>query len=94
MRLIDNWRHIWFRRFSTWLAALNGLFVAYVFSQPILVVGLLGFAPDGWLIPLAALLGFLAFGLPVLVAHTAQPKMAAKVEAKVEEKQQEAADGH
>ena len=43
MRLIAHWR-LWWRRASTWLAALNGLFVAYVFSQPVLVIGLLGFA--------------------------------------------------
>lgn len=82
MKLIDNWRTIWFRRVSTWLAAVNGMFVAYVFSQPVLVVGLLGFAPGEWIIPLAATLGFLAFVLPVIVAHWPQPKLHAKIKAK------------
>ena len=82
MQLIDNWRMIWWRRWSTWIAGLNALFVTYVFSQPVLVVGLLGFSPDGWAVPLAIFLGLMAFGLPVLVAHTAQPKLEAKIEAK------------
>lgn len=77
MRLIPHWR-LWWRRASTWLAALNGLFVAHVFSQPVLVIGLLGFAPGRWLAPLAALAGLLAFGLPVLVAQISQPKLAEK----------------
>lgn len=85
MKLIANWQRIWFRRVSTWLAAINGIFVGYVFSQPVLVVGLIGFAPTEWSMPLAGGAGFLAFALPVLVAHVAQPKMRAKVEAKTEE---------
>jgi len=87
MNLIENWGMIWWRRWSTWLAGLNALFVTYVFSQPILVVGLLGFSPEGWLVPLALFLGLMAFGLPVLVSALAQPKLAAKVEGKVEEQQ-------
>ncbi len=80
MQLIENWRVLWWRRWSTWLAALNGLFVGYVFSQPILVIGLIGFAPDGWLVPLAVGAAILAFGLPVLVAHISQPKLREKCE--------------
>lgn len=79
MKLTANWRVVWWRKFSTWIAALNGLFVAYVFSQPILVVGLLGFAPDGWMIPLAVGAGFFAFVLPVIVTHISQPKLIEKV---------------
>ena len=67
MKLIAHWR-LWWRRASTWLAALNALFVAYVFSQPVLVVGLIGFAPGEWIVPIAAVAALLAFGLPVLVA--------------------------
>lgn len=78
VKLIAHWR-LWWRRASTWLAALNGLFVAYVFSQPVLVIGLLGFAPGEWLVPLAILAALLAFGLPVLVAQISQPKLAAKI---------------
>ena len=77
VKLIAHWR-LWWRRASTWLAALNGLFVAYVFSQPVLVIGLLGFAPGEWLVPLAILAALLAFGLPVLVAQIKQPKLAEK----------------
>lgn len=81
LRLVDNWRQMWWRRFSTYLAALNGFFVAYVFSQPILVIGLVGFVPFGVLqVVLAAALGFFAFVLPVLVAHTDQPKMREKIQ--------------
>lgn len=77
MRLINHWR-LWWRRASTWLAALNGLFVAYVFSQPILLIGLIGFAPGAYVLPLAVIAGLAAFGLPVVVAHIRQPKLAAK----------------
>lgn len=77
VKLIAHWR-LWWRRASTWLAALNGLFVAYVFSQPVLVIGLLGFAPGEWLVPLAIVAALLAFGLPVLVAQIKQPKLAEK----------------
>lgn len=77
MRLIAHWR-LWWRRASTWLAALNALFVAYVFSQPVLVVGLIGFAPGEWIVPIAAVAALLAFGLPVMVAQIKQPKLAEK----------------
>lgn len=77
MRLIAHWR-LWWRRASTWLAALNALFVAYVFSQPVLVVGLIGFAPGEWIVPIAVVAALLAFGLPVLVAQISQPKLAEK----------------
>lgn len=82
MKFIEYWKTIWWRRWSTWLAGLNGLFVTYVFSQPILVIGLLGFSPAGWTIPLAIFLGLMAFGLPVLVAQIQQPALAAKIEEK------------
>jgi hypothetical protein len=82
MKLIDNWRMIMWRRWSTWLAGFNAILVAYVFSQPAIVIGLLGFAPGGWQIPLAVVLAVLAFGLPVLVAHIQQPKLDAKIEEK------------
>ena len=82
MKLIANWQRICFRCVSTWLAALNGIFVGYVFSQPILVIGLIGFAPGELLMPLAIGAGFFAFVLPVIVAHVAQPKLRAKIEDK------------
>lgn len=78
--LVEGWSKVWWRKVSTWLAALNGLLVTYVFSQPIMVIGLLGFAPGKWLIPLAVALGFLAFALPVLSALIKQPKVEAKIE--------------
>lgn len=92
MKMVQGWKHYWWRRFSTWLAAINGIFVGYVFSQPVLVVGLIGFAPTEWAMPLACGAGFLAFALPVLVAHIAQPKMQAKVQAKVQAKTKEQDD--
>lgn len=85
MKMVKNWEYYWWRRFSTWLAALNAIFVGYVFSQPVLVIGLIGFAPDGWILPLAAGASLLAFVLPVVVTHVAQPRMQAKVKAKTED---------
>ncbi len=77
MRLVAHWR-LWWRRASSWLAFVNGLLTYYVFSQPILVVGLLGFSPGEWLVPLAVGAALLAFGLPILVANISQPKLAEK----------------
>lgn len=82
---IEVGRKPWWKKLSSWLAGLNGLLVTYVFSQPILVVGLLGFAPGKWLVPLAATLGFLAFVLPVLVARRESKVQAAVAVAKIEE---------
>lgn len=92
MKLIAHWQHMWFRRVSTWLAALNAIFVGYVFSQPVLVIGMIGFAPDGWILPLAAGASLLAFVLPVVVTHVAQPRMQAKVKAKVKAKTEDSTD--
>lgn len=75
MKLIAHWK-MWPKRWSTWLAGLNAVFVGYVFSQPILVVGLIGFVPGRWQVPLAIIAAMLAFALPVLVAHIRQPKLA------------------
>jgi hypothetical protein len=80
MKLVQHWR-LWWRRWSTWLAAINAIFVGHVFTQPILVVGLIGVAPGKWTIPLAVVTALLAFGLPVLVAHLSQPKLKAKCDA-------------
>jgi len=78
MRFVTHWR-LWWRRWSTWLAALNSIFVGYVFSQPILVIGLIGFAPGKWQIPLAFGAAFAAFALPVIVTHIRQPALKEKV---------------
>lgn len=80
INLIDNWRIIWWRRWSTWLAALNALFVSY----QVLVLGIIGFAPDGWRWPLAVLSGVIAFGVPVLTALIKQPKLEAKLQEKTD----------
>lgn len=83
MRFIEYWRAIWWRRWSTWLAGLNAIFVGYVFSQPILVIGLLGFVPYGMLqIILIVIAALLAFALPVFVATLKQPALEAKIEEK------------
>jgi hypothetical protein len=91
LTLVAHWR-LWWRRASTWLAAANGLLAGYVFSQPVLIVGLLGFSPGEFVIPIAVVVGLLAFGLPVLVAHISQPKLAAKREEIVTAKTEGQAD--
>lgn len=84
-RLIDNWRMIWWRRWSTWLAALNSFCVTYLFSQPVILLGLLGFVPSlFWQIVLAATFGTLAFVLPVLVTLLKQPKLEEKIQEKTD----------
>lgn len=89
MEMVQNWRKMWWRRWSTWLAAVNSIFVGYVFSQPVLVIGLIGFAPGKLMLPLAAGAAFFAFVLPVIVTHVAQPKMRAKIEEKTNADQPE-----
>lgn len=82
-KLIEYWRSIWWRRWSTWMAGLNAIFVGYVFSQPILVIGLLGFIPYGHLqIFVVVIAATLAFVLPVFVATLKQPALDAKIEEK------------
>lgn len=88
---IEVGRKPWYAKPSSWLAGFNGLLVTYVFSQPILVVGLLGFAPGEWLVPLAGTLGFLAFVLPILVARRESKVQAEVAVAKIEEVKSDAA---
>lgn len=86
--LIAHWKTIWWRRWSTWLAGLNAFCVTYLFSQPIILLGLIGFIPSVKVqICIALAIGFLAFALPVLVSLLAQPKLQEKVEEKVMEKE-------
>lgn len=86
IELVEHWR-FWWKRWSSWLAILNGMLVGHVFSQPILVIGLIGFSPGEYQVPLAIGAGFLAFLLPVIVANIRQPKLAATVKAERETKQ-------
>lgn len=77
---VSHW-HFWWRRWSTWLAFVNAMLQGYIFSQPILLIGLFGFAPDGWRIPIAVSAAVLAFVLPVVVVNLRQPALKEKCDA-------------
>ncbi len=82
MHLIENWGMIWWRRASTWLAALFALVTGSIVAYPGLLLGLLAYFPDGSRAFLAGAVFVIVFAVPVITAIVKQPKLAAKVEEK------------
>jgi hypothetical protein len=65
-------RPLW-RLWSVKLAALGGLIVAYLMSDPTLLPRVVAYVPEGWR-PLASLgVGFVAFALPTIARWLPQP---------------------
>lgn len=79
MKLIENWR-LWWRRWSTWLAALFATVVATVTASPSLFVGLLALFPGNARIGLAAVLFTVCLVVPVLTVHLRQKKLGGRDE--------------
>lgn len=77
MRLIEDAR-LWWRRWSTWLAAAFATVVATVTATPSLFVGLLTLFPGNWRYALAGALFVLCLGLPVLTVNLRQRKLEEK----------------
>jgi type VI protein secretion system component VasK len=74
MKFVNDAR-LWWRRWSTWLAAFAGAVAAAMVAAPGLLVGLVGFFPGEWRPFLAGAVFVLVFIVPVLVTHLKQPKL-------------------
>lgn len=74
MQFIDEARH-WWRRWSTWLAAVAAAVAAAITAAPTLLLGLMVYVPAGWRGVLAGAIGALVFIVPVLITHLKQPKL-------------------
>lgn len=80
MKLVEYWWIIWWRRASTWLAALFAAVTTAVVAYPSLLLGLLAYFPDGYRAFLAGAVFVIMFAVPVVVALVKQPKLRAKVQ--------------
>jgi type VI protein secretion system component VasK len=80
MQLVAHWR-LWWRRWSTWLAAAYAAVTALIFANPTLLLGLVGFFPGGVRAFAAGAVFVLVFALPVLVANLRQGKLKEKADA-------------
>lgn len=74
MKFVNDAR-LWWRRWSTWLAAVAAAGAAAITAAPTLLLGLLVYVPAGWRGVLAGAIGALVFIVPVLVTHLKQPKL-------------------
>jgi hypothetical protein len=63
---------LWWRRWSTWLAALAGGVAAAMVAAPGMLIGLIGFFPAGARPFLAGAAFAICFIVPVLVRHLRQ----------------------
>lgn len=79
MNLLTHCRKL-FKFWSVQLAALAGLIVAYLMSDPTLLPRLVALVPAEWRPFAAAVAGFAAFALPTLARGLPQPKLAPKDE--------------
>jgi hypothetical protein len=70
-----NGARLWWRRWSTWLAAAFAAVVATVTASPSLFLGLLAIFPGNWRYALAGALFVLCLGLPVLTVSLKQKKL-------------------
>lgn len=74
LKFVDDW-HLWWKRWSTWLAAIFATVVATVTANPSLFVGLLALFPGNARIGLAAILFTACLIVPVLTVHLRQGKL-------------------
>lgn len=81
LELVAHWR-LWWKRWSTWLAALYAAATAAVFANPGLLMGLIGFFPGGSRTFLAGAVFVLAFAVPVIVTSIRQGKLKDQADAK------------
>jgi hypothetical protein len=80
MQLIDYWKAIWWRRWSTWAAAAYAAATAAITLYPSLLIELLSNFPGASRAFLSGIIFVILFVVPILVAITKQPKLEAKVE--------------
>lgn len=77
MKMIDQWREILLKSWTTRMAAFLGVLAGLVGNHEIIAIGLLNFLPQGrpQLIG-AGVVGFLVFALPLIIARiTKQEKL-------------------
>lgn len=84
MKFVNDAR-LWWRRWSTWLAAFAAAVAAGMVASPSLLVGLVAFVPGEWRPFLAGAVFVLVFIVPVLVTHLKQPKLEEMRDAKAPE---------
>jgi len=86
VKLVEGWAHVLWCSATTWVTYAVNTIVAVVGVHWAVMLGVLPFVPDVFRMPLALLIGAVVT-LPTLIARVwPQPKMQAKVAAKVEEK--------
>lgn len=74
MKLIDDWRRVWWRLRSIQLAAIVAAITAVLVANPVIVVGLITLLPTGPLLyAVAAIVGLFVFVIPALLRLWAQP---------------------
>ena len=71
-KLVAEMRALW-RFWSVRLAAIGGLFVAYLISDPTLLPRMVNAVPDEWRPVASVLVGFLALALPTIARRLPQP---------------------
>lgn len=73
-RLIADAR-LWWRRWSTWLAAVAGGIAAALVASPTMLIGLVQFFPASSRPFLAGAVFAIVFIVPVLITNLKQPKL-------------------
>ncbi len=71
MKLVENAR-LWWRKWSTWGAALNAALWTYITGHSGLLLGFLPFVTPDWRGPALGAVFVITFVLPVLMAHVKQ----------------------
>lgn len=72
MNIATEIRTLW-RYWSVKLAALGGLVVAWLISDPTLLPRLVAYVPEGYRPLASVLIGFAAFALPTIARRLPQP---------------------
>lgn len=81
--LVDQWVTQFKHKMSIKLAAAFAVIVGLLTANPVIVVGLIGFLPDGiwkWVVGLTV--AIVVFAIPTLAALWRQPKLQAKLQEK------------
>lgn len=84
MRLIDHWRTVAWRSATSWVATGLGAVGGALANTYLAAFMVIGFVPSPrWQFPLAALLGAIVIGGPIILARLVeQPKLNEKLEEK------------
>lgn len=74
MKLVENAR-LWWRKWSTWAAALNAALWTYITGHSGLLLGFLPFVRPAWRDYALGAVFVITFVLPVLIAHVKQSRL-------------------